>query len=86
VVPGTASGAATLQFLLDDPDMAALAESPPMRRLLRPLCRLLGVTPPAATAKPPCQAAARPVAIDSASDKPPEPPPAPRRDVFAPAV
>jgi hypothetical protein len=45
-VPATASGAATLQFLLDQPDMAELAQFPPMRRLLRPLCRMLGVKPP----------------------------------------
>jgi hypothetical protein len=52
-VPATAAGASQLQFLLADPQMAELAQSPPMRRLLRPLCRLLGVAPPAADPPPP---------------------------------
>jgi hypothetical protein len=51
-VPGTAFGAGHVRLLLTDPHMAALADAPPMRRLLRPLCRLLGVEPPAAPAAP----------------------------------
>jgi hypothetical protein len=70
VVPGTASGAAGLRFLLDDPEMAAVTESPPMRRLLRPLCRMLGVDPP--PIRPPAPSPEAPTPI--ASDPPPEPP------------
>jgi hypothetical protein len=68
-VPGTASGAATLQFLLADPEMAALAEAPPMRRLLRPLCRMLGVQAPPVPK--------RPVAFHAVAPPPPARPPRP---------
>jgi hypothetical protein len=78
-VPGTASGAATLRFLLDDPEMAALTESPPMRRLLRPLCRMLGVRPPPAAQTAPSSAAAVPPPMPRAGE-PRHPPPEPRRD------
>ncbi len=71
-VPATASGAATLQFLLDDPDMADMAQRPPMRRLLNPLCRMLGVQPPPIAKKPPPP---EPAGIARASD-----PPQPRAD------
>jgi hypothetical protein len=71
VVPGTASGAASLQFLLSDPEMAAVADSPPMRRLLRPLCRMLGVAPP--PIKPPPQT----TAPMPTANEPPRPPPEP---------
>ncbi len=38
-----------LQALLDEPDMQALlATMPALGRILRPVCRMLGVTPPAA--------------------------------------
>jgi hypothetical protein len=70
-VPATACGAAELQFLLDDPRMAAVAEAPPMRRLLRPLCRMLGVRPPPRAAAPPAPAASEPC--------PAQPEPAPPR-------
>jgi hypothetical protein len=69
-VPGTACGAATLQFLLDDPEMAALAETPPMRRLLRPLCRMLGVRPPPVAKPPPPAEAAAPGPIPRGEDSP----------------
>jgi hypothetical protein len=77
VVPGTAIGAATLASLLDDPAMAAIAHTPPMRRLLRPLCRMLGVRPlptpgpvtPAARAVP--SPPADPPARDHAASPPP---------------
>jgi hypothetical protein len=76
VVPATASGAAGLRFLLDDPEMAALTDSPPMRRLLRPLCRMLGVKPPpAAKPAPPAAAAVPPL---PRADEPPHPNPEPR--------
>jgi hypothetical protein len=81
VVPGTASGAASLQFLLADPDMAALAQAPPMRRLLRPLCRMLGVRPPPIVktpAPPPETAAPLPLPLPRAGD-PPHPRHEPRR-------
>ncbi len=76
-VPATASGAAGLRFLLDDPGMADLAKSPPMRRLLRPLCRMLGVAPPPIPKQPPPPEAAAPTpppAIET-----PHPAPEPRR-------
>jgi hypothetical protein len=75
VVPGTASGAATLQFLLDDPEMAELAQLPPMRRLLRPLCRMLGVRPPPVAKKPAPAEPAQPV---QGAGEPRHPPPQPR--------
>ena len=54
LVPETACGAAQLQHLLTEPDMAELiAATPQMGRLLRPLCRMLGVAPPPAIATPP---------------------------------
>ncbi len=73
-VPGTAAGAATLQFLLDDPQMAEVAQLPPMRRLLRPLCRMLGVRPPPIAKKPaPADTAAPSIRAGEAADSPPEP-------------
>jgi hypothetical protein len=74
-VPGTASGAATLQFLLDDKEMAAVADFPPMRRLLRPLCHMLGVRPP--PVRPPEPPKPAPPPITRASDR--QPPPEPSR-------
>ncbi len=51
LVPEAACYGTQLQHLLSDPAMAALlAASPQARRLLRPLCRMLGVSP--ATARP----------------------------------
>ncbi len=50
LIPETAGSAAQLQTLLADPEIPALLNSAPqLRRALRPLCRMLGVTlPPAA--------------------------------------
>ena len=49
-----AAGASQLQHLLATPEMAALlAASPRTGRLLRPLCRTLGVKPPPALTPPP---------------------------------
>jgi hypothetical protein len=77
VVPATSVGAAQLQFLLDDPEMAAIADSPPMRRLLRPLCRMLGVQPPPVTKPaPPPAAASQPILGAGTPSRPPEPCPA----------
>ena len=55
LVPYTAAGSASqLQHLLAEPDMAALiAAAPSVGRLLRPLCRMLGVRPPPALRLPP---------------------------------
>ncbi len=84
-VPATASGASQLQFLLSDPDMAELAQTKPMRRLLRPLCRLLGVQPPVATPPPPPAAAApQPMPQATAPPLPPEPSAAPPASPPAP--
>jgi len=52
LVPGTAVYGSQLQHLLTDPEMAALAKAAPMRRLLRPLCQMLGVPPPPIPKRP----------------------------------
>jgi hypothetical protein len=58
-----------IQALLDDPEIAALcAAAPQAGRLLRPLCRMFGLAPPAGLALPPRR---EPPA------KPPPPPPPP---------
>jgi hypothetical protein len=71
LVPAAAPSASQLRALLTDPEMAALAQAPPMRRLLRPLCQMLGVEPPPI---PKRQAAAQAVA-----PSPPPTAPAPPR-------
>ena len=56
LVPQASAYGSQLQHLLADPEFAALAETvPQMRRLLRPLSRMLGVRlpPPRAVAAPP---------------------------------
>lgn len=54
LVPEAAAGASQVQTLLATPEMAALIEaSPRTGRLLRPLCRTLGVTLPPALILPP---------------------------------
>jgi hypothetical protein len=67
LVPGTAAFGTQLQGLLAEPELARLAGDPAMRRLLNPLCRMLGV--PARPSRPARRPAAR-------SPKPPTP----RRD------
>jgi hypothetical protein len=57
LVPATAAAASQLRALLAEPEMAALAQAPPMRRLLRPLCQMLGVAPPPPVPKRPAPAA-----------------------------
>jgi hypothetical protein len=94
LVPEAAAGASQLRHLLADPDMAALlAAAPQMRRLLRPLCRMLGVRPPPGLLTPPPAAppAAPPAPRRPAAERPPpgaappgRPPPRPPRP--APAV
>ncbi len=79
LVPEAAASGSQLSYLLAEPEMAALLDAAPqMRRLLRPLGRMLGVRlpPPARPAEP-----APPAATERATppDTPdPPPPPAPR--------
>jgi len=75
LVPEAACSASQLQHLLEDPQVAALIEAaPPMGRLLRPLCRMLGVRPPPGLTPPPppvrC-APSRPHALPSVRRRPP---------------
>jgi len=72
-VPGTAFGAVQLRWLLTTPEMAEIAQTPPMRRLLRPLCRMLGVELPPV---PPAPKQALP-ATPAAPTRPPPEAPAP---------
>ncbi len=58
LVPGTAAFGTQLQGLLAEPELARLAGDPAMRRLLNPLCRMLGV--PARPSRPPRRPAAAP--------------------------
>ncbi|HET9147406.1 MAG TPA: hypothetical protein VFN77_05115 [Acetobacteraceae bacterium] len=58
LVPETASGASQLRHFLADPELAALlAADPRFNRILRPLCRMLGIRAaslhPAKAAPPP---------------------------------
>ena len=91
LVPGAAAAGSQLCYLLATEDMAnLLAAAPQAGRLLRPLCRMLGVRPPPALTpalalKPP---PARPLAVPrraaagppSPAPRPPDPPRgAPRR-------
>ncbi len=47
-----AAAGSQLRHLLDDPEMAAILAAPQAGRLLRPLCRMLGVRPPPALVPP----------------------------------
>ncbi len=72
LVPQASGYGSQLQHLLAEPEMAALIQSAPqMRRLLRPLCRMLGVRPPPAPRPPPPAAAE--VRPPAAPAQPPEP-------------
>jgi hypothetical protein len=54
LVPGAAAAGSQLQHLLADPETAALIEAAPqLGRLLRPLCRSLGVPVPPSLSPPP---------------------------------
>ena len=87
LVPEAAGGASQLQHLLADAEMAALiAAAPQAGRILRPLCRMLGLRPPAVLALPPRPA--RPPAASCrgpAAPHPARPPQRPRRTAPAPA-
>ncbi len=76
LVPEAAGAASQLQHLLTDPEMAALiAAAPQAGRILRPLCRMLGIDPPAALRLPP--PAGRPTTSRRAASAPLGPAPAP---------
>jgi hypothetical protein len=82
LVPEAAAYGAQLQHLLSDPEMAALvAAAPQAGRLLRPLCRMLGVRPPPGLHKPP----AAPPTGPPRSAPLPATSPRPRRPVPGPA-
>ena len=68
LVPGTAAYGTQLQALLADPLMAPLAAAPSMRRLLNPLCQMLGAPklPPVPSPQP-AAAAPRPDTPDQDS-------------------
>lgn len=81
LVPYAAAGSASqLQHLLAEPDMAALiAAAPTAGRLLRPLCRMLGVRLPPALILPlrPARRSATPARRAAARQGPPCGPPEP---------
>jgi hypothetical protein len=75
LVPEAAASASQLQFLLADPEIAALiATAPvPMGRALRPLFWMLGLRPPpilAPPAPPPVQAPTRPLEAEPPAPSP----------------
>ncbi len=81
-VPEAASAASQLQYLLAEPEMTALiAAAPQAGRLLRPLCRMLGVRPPPSLVlprpAPPAAASPRP-AMSGPAPRPASTPDAPR--------
>jgi hypothetical protein len=81
LAPEAAAGASQLRHLLAEPEMAALiAAAPQMGRLLRPLCRMLGVDPPPGLGAPHGTAPPQPPARPAHPAAPVGPPPAlPRR-------
>ena len=86
-----AGGASQLRHLLTEPDMAALIAASPRQtgRLLRPLCRMLGIVPPPLIAKPSPRAPAEPpgpATPQPSGASPPPRAPRPRRKPPAPEV
>ena len=79
LVPQASAYGSQLQHLLTDPEFAALVDAAPqMRRLLSPLCRMLGVrVPPPPRTEPP----APPAAVAAATPPPVAPRPPPRDPV-----
>jgi hypothetical protein len=85
LVPDAVCFRSQLEGLLQNPEMAALiaAAPAPMGRALRPLCRMLGLTPPAILARPRTAPADAPPNLTQADPAqaapaaPPEPPPPP---------
>jgi hypothetical protein len=87
LVPEAASGGALLSHLLAEPEMAEfVAAAPQAGRILRPLCRMLGITPPGrlrrAPPAGPLPASAPPV---PARTGPPPPQPSPHQAGPVPA-
>ncbi|MCC6716387.1 MAG: hypothetical protein IT555_00740 [Acetobacteraceae bacterium] len=85
-----AGHASQLQHFLARPDLADfLAAAPQAGRILRPLCRMLGLTPPAMLALPirPQPQAPQPQAPQPHASRPPpgETPTAPRHGKYTPA-
>ncbi len=77
-VPGTSVFGSQLRHLLTDPDMAALvAASPGARRMLRPLCRMLGIPPGPTTVPPYPKRPPPPSDAPAAGATPPTEPPQP---------
>ena len=75
LVPEAASGASQLRHFLADPEVASLlAQAPQLRRILRPLCHMLGIR--AAQALPPLS--------QSLSHLPAQPPDVPANPCHAP--
>ena len=86
LVPDAVGGASQLQHLLADAEMAALiAAAPQTGRILRPLCRMLGLRPPAVLALPPRPPRPPAAPTRPATDRPPAAPPPPRPRRTAPA-
>ncbi len=92
-LPQAAAAASQLQHLLADPAMAdLLAAAPQAGRLLRPLCRMLGVRPPPARSLSSGRKQAGPVGrpppvrpeAPPRPSVPPRPPPIVRSHVFKP--
>ena len=78
LVPQASAYGSQMQHLLADPGFAALVDAAPqMRRLLRPLCRMLGVRlpPRPADPAPPAAAAAATPAPAEPWPRPPDKPP-----------
>ena len=84
LVPAAACSGTQLQALLTDPQMAALAEVPAMRRLLGPLCQMLGV-PPSSLPKRRAEATAVAPLPSPAPLRPPAGPPPASLSSAAPA-
>jgi hypothetical protein len=72
LVPGTAVYGSQLQHLLAEPEMAALIAAAPaaMARTLRPLCWMLGISPPPILALPPRPKPPRPPAPEPEAPSP----------------
>ncbi len=89
LVPQASAYGSQMQYLLADPDFVALVDAAPQaRRLLRPLCRMLGVAlpPPPRTAPPaPPQAVTAPPQPPAGSPAPSPPPRPPRPAAPRPA-
>ena len=82
MAPETVPFGIDLAYLLGQPEMTELlATAPRLWRILRPLCRMFGITPPKAppqaraTAPSPAPDTALPQALDTAPPQPPDPAP-----------